>query len=1298
MILRFLRPLALASLAGTSLSAGAACVTTSISPDTALPAAAVGAPYSQTVTASGIGPLPYDFAITSGASSGLGLDLDAVDGTTANLTGTPTRAGRHLFTVTATDTNGCSGGRTYALDVGAGSQTIAFTSSAPSDARFGDTPYNVSAAATSGLAVSFSIDASATAVCAIGGSIVTFGGVGTCVINADQAGDADWNAAPRVQQSFAVGKATQSITFTTTAPTTAVVGGAPYDVAATASSGRIVTFSIDTSAAAVCSIAGSSVSFHSAGTCVINADQAGDANYEPAPQVQQSFAVGRASQTITFTSTAPTAAIVDGAPYAVAATASSGLAVAFSIDAGAASVCSIAGSSVSFHGAGTCVINADQAGDTEWNAAPRVQQSFAVGRGAQTITFSTAAPTTAVVDGPTYAVAATSSSGLAVSFAIDPAAAAVCSIAGATISFHGAGSCVVNADQAGDANYQPAPRAQQSFAVGPGSQSIDFTSTAPANAVVAGAPYTPSASASSGLPVTLTIDAASASVCSIAAGAVSFQHAGTCTIDANQAGDANYQPAPQAQQSFAVGKGNQTVSFTSTAPTDAVVAGATYTPSAVSSAGLPVALTIDASAASVCSISGGVVSFHGAGTCTIDANQAGDADWNAAPQMQQSFAVGKGSQTISFTSTAPTDAHVGGTYTVAATATSGLPVAFSIDPAASGVCSIAGDTVSFVGGGTCVIDADQAGDANWNAAARVQQSFTVSTCVTLAVGQVVLDVMPGGANFCVDNAEGANAEFTYLPINIAASGEVSLGVTGTGIVAVAGPPTPIAPTGASPLAPLQEPAEPLEVDYHAVETPAFPPEHVVDAASLIPPYHLNAGPLTVGQLIDLNAAVGGCSVAPDVRKARVEAITTPQTPGQQVLYAVQEVVETTPGAGDWHPPVPGGYGTPAFQAIIDAFVQAPPGSTASGGGLLGGQLKTGMMNTFTGLFGDLTDVDNNGGVIVFFTPKLNELSPPASSALQVGLFQPRDLFSAASCPSSNEAEILYLMVPDPTGVVNSNVRTVSFAYGNAGPTLVHHFEHLFNAARRIYFNSAPTLEEPWLDEALAWSAQELAFFNASVGLVPRSNLVVTNLTTGPNASVRVAAFNTYENPMYGAMRTYFLQLGGSNGNKRLGPLRRQAFTSGLHDATAQNFAHTYMFLRYAIDRKNTGDAALFNALVNTTQAGVANLQAVFGADPNEWMRDFLIAAYADDAVAGVDARYTLPSWNIRSLYSALNGSYPLATDPLSNAVPLTFALSPGGGTRYVRFGVAPGQSASLTLTEGGVSPTSAITTALVRTK
>jgi hypothetical protein len=60
------------------------------------------------------------------------------------------------------------------------------------------------------------------------------------------------------------------------------------------------------------------------------------------------------------------------------------------------------------------------------------------------------------------------------------------------------------------------------------------------------------AAASSGLPVTLAIEPSSAGVCSISGSSVSLTGAGTCAIDANQAGSGEYEPAPQAQQSFAV--------------------------------------------------------------------------------------------------------------------------------------------------------------------------------------------------------------------------------------------------------------------------------------------------------------------------------------------------------------------------------------------------------------------------------------------------------------------------------------------------------------------------------------------------------------------------------------------------------------------------------------------------------------------------------------------------------------------------------------------------------------------------
>jgi tripartite motif-containing protein 71 len=84
--------------------------------------------------------------------------------------------------------------------------------------------------------------------------------------------------------------------------------------------------------------------------------------------------------------------------------------------------------------------------------------------GSQAIAFTSRAPTTAVVGGPSYAVAATGgASGNPVTFS--PATSGVCTVSGSTVSFVGAGMCTLDANQAGNSDYAPAPTATQSFAV-----------------------------------------------------------------------------------------------------------------------------------------------------------------------------------------------------------------------------------------------------------------------------------------------------------------------------------------------------------------------------------------------------------------------------------------------------------------------------------------------------------------------------------------------------------------------------------------------------------------------------------------------------------------------------------------------------------------------------------------------------------------------------------------------------------------------------------------------------------------
>jgi len=199
------------------------------------------------------------------------------------------------------------------------------------------------------------------------------------------------------------------------------------------------------------------------------------------------------------------------------------------------------------------------------------------------------------------------------------------------------GLCPISVDQRGYPS--PPAGACDAGAVQFAGQTIGSLSTPPSDASFEGPTYTPSATASSGLPVSISVDSSSSAVCSILTGVVSFNAPGTCEIDFNQAGDTDWSAATQVQQAITVGQGIQSIGSLSTAPSFAVVGGPGYTPSATATSGLSVSITVDPSATSVCSISTGVVSFGSAGTCTLDFNQAGNTDWLAASEVQQHFTV-----------------------------------------------------------------------------------------------------------------------------------------------------------------------------------------------------------------------------------------------------------------------------------------------------------------------------------------------------------------------------------------------------------------------------------------------------------------------------------------------------------------------------------------------------------------------------------------------------------------------------------------------------------------------------------
>ena len=214
-------------------------------------------------------------------------------------------------------------------------------------------------------------------VCTTGGtngSTVTGVTAGNCIIAANQIGNANYNAAPLVTQSFSVAMGTQTIAFGA-APGLAV-GGTGTVSATGGGSGNPTTFTSQTTDVCVTSgTDGSTVTGLTAGTCIIAADQAGNANYHAATRATQPIRVDKGAQTITL-GAAPSLA-VGGTGTLTATGGGSGQPVTFSSQT--TDVCTTNGtdgSTVTGLTAGACIIAADQAGDANYHAAQQATQSL----------------------------------------------------------------------------------------------------------------------------------------------------------------------------------------------------------------------------------------------------------------------------------------------------------------------------------------------------------------------------------------------------------------------------------------------------------------------------------------------------------------------------------------------------------------------------------------------------------------------------------------------------------------------------------------------------------------------------------------------------------------------------------------------------------------------------------------------------------------------------------------------------------------------------------------------------------
>ena len=145
----------------------------------------------------------------------------------------------------------------------------------------------------------------------------------------------------------------------------------------------------------------------------------------------------------------------------------------------------------------------------------------------------------------------------------------------------------------------------------------------------------------------------------------------------------------------------------------------TITPPAASS-GFAVVLSVKSGPATIVD---NQVTFTGVGKVVLAANQAGNKDMKAAPEVTTSFLVTKGRQNMRFSPLNSMPFVQGSTFQLSATTTSALPIAYSSSKPR--VISISGSTATIVGRGVATIRATQSGDSNWAPATPISRATRI---------------------------------------------------------------------------------------------------------------------------------------------------------------------------------------------------------------------------------------------------------------------------------------------------------------------------------------------------------------------------------------------------------------------------------------------------------------------------------------------------------------------------------------------------------------------------------------------
>lgn len=331
--------------------------------------------------------------------------------------------------------------------------------------------------------------------------------------------------------------------------------------------------------------------------------------------------------------------------------------------------------------------------------------------------------------------------------------------------------------------------------------------------------------------------------------------------------------------------------------------------------------------------------------------------------------------------------------------------------------------------------------------------------------------------------------------------------------------------------------------------------------------------------------------------------------------------------------------------------------------------------TGSSYYGNPTDTDGNGHIILLFSGQINKLTPPGTDGGFVGgFFFAGDFFPSTDqgggqgsfCPESNNAEIFYLLSPDPTGRFG-NVRTTSSVRQGTRGTIAHEFQHMINAGRRFVNPQVSTFEATWLDEALAHFAED-AVGRVSRGFTDLQTLTFNDLLPCNSPCSQANDFNAFFFQNLARLTDWMAA------PDKYSPLSKLADTSLAVRGAA------WALVRYAADNYSNGDVRAFTrALAAGPDSGVKNFVAAAKQPIDTLVKNWLVSMYADHlGIANLDARYQYRSYNFRSamppvakaVLGTQSATYPLVVQSIGSGSDNIASTNRSGTGTYYRLNVA----------------------------